>query len=123
MAVSQEPLTLTRVRPTADRILVLLRMSQTAGRIAAQNIHYCGKVTSGASPLTSSEKEETNGRRVSSSATEKLPEPHVDLTVLQNEGVDELSWGALEGQDATQEPWKAKLAALKGAWDDGQFDV
>lgn len=47
----------------------------------------------------------------------------VGCVVLQKEGFAELSWGVLEGQLSAQEPWKGKLAALKRAWDDGQFDL
>lgn len=43
--------------------------------------------------------------------------------VVQSDGIDELSWGVLEGQDSAREPWKGKLAALKEAWDDGQFEM
>lgn len=38
------------------------------------------------------------------------------------EGLDELSWGELEGQDYKVEPFQSRLAALKQAWDDGIFD-
>lgn len=38
------------------------------------------------------------------------------------EGLDELSWGELEGQDYKLEPFKERLASLKQAWDDGTFD-
>lgn len=44
------------------------------------------------------------------------------VRVRKCEGLDELSWGELEGQDVSQEPWKGKLAALKAAWDSGHFD-
>lgn len=38
------------------------------------------------------------------------------------EGLDELSWGELEGQDSSAEPWCTRLASLKAAWDNGNFD-
>lgn len=44
------------------------------------------------------------------------------VRVFQMEGLDELSWGNLEGKDSKSEPSKARLATLKGAWDDGDFD-
>lgn len=42
--------------------------------------------------------------------------------VRQVEGLDELSWGELEGQEFAQEPWKERLATLKAAWDAGHYD-
>lgn len=38
------------------------------------------------------------------------------------EGLEELSWGELEGKDSKLEPSKGQLAELKRAWDDGIFD-
>ena len=48
---------------------------------------------------------------------------HVQVRVRQMEGLEELSWGELEGKDSKVEPSKSRLAALKGAWDDGIFDL
>lgn len=47
--------------------------------------------------------------------TEKVP-------VMKHEGLDELSWGELEGQDSGEEPWKGKLENLRSAWNAGHFD-
>lgn len=44
------------------------------------------------------------------------------VRVRKMEGLDELSWGELEGQDYKLEPFKGRLASLKQAWDDGTFD-
>lgn len=40
----------------------------------------------------------------------------------QMEGLEELSWGELEGKDSKVEPSKSRLATLKRAWDEGIFD-
>lgn len=42
--------------------------------------------------------------------------------VRKHEGLDELSWGELEGQDSEKDPWKGKLENLKDAWNAGHFD-
>lgn len=44
------------------------------------------------------------------------------VRVRQMEGLDELSWGELEGKDYSEEPWKGRLAELKAAWDAGHYD-
>ncbi|CAM9225484.1 unnamed protein product [Ectocarpus fasciculatus] len=44
------------------------------------------------------------------------------VRVRKLEGLDELSWGELEGEDSKLEPFKGRLAALKEAWDEGVFD-
>lgn len=44
------------------------------------------------------------------------------VRVRKVEGLDELSWGELEGQDFKLEPFKGRLASLKQAWDEGTFD-
>lgn len=44
------------------------------------------------------------------------------VRVRMLEGLEELSWGELEGKDSKLEPSRGRLAELKGAWDDGIFD-
>lgn len=44
------------------------------------------------------------------------------VRVRRLEGLDELSWGELEGENSKLEPFKGRLAALKEAWDEGVFD-
>lgn len=43
------------------------------------------------------------------------------VRVRKLEGLEELSWGELEGKDSKLEPSKGRLADLKRAWDDGVF--
>lgn len=52
----------------------------------------------------------------------RVGESCASVEVRQDEGLDELCWGELEGQDSAKDPWKGTLAALKAAWDDGHFD-
>lgn len=44
------------------------------------------------------------------------------VRVRKLEGLEELSWGELEGKDSKLEPSKGRLEELKRAWDDGIFD-
>ncbi|CAM9405188.1 unnamed protein product [Scytosiphon promiscuus] len=107
----------------------LHRAHETAMRIAENN-EMCVKRAQENAPVRTAPKKEM---RNSSSEEEEEEEEEptsadfccgdkAQVRVRQMEGLDELSWGNLEGKDSKAEPSKGRLAALKGAWDDGAFD-
>ncbi|CAN0327100.1 unnamed protein product [Pylaiella littoralis] len=97
-----------------------------------------GLVPSSASPsssfspsLAAADMASTSTTGKASSSKEKEEKPtradfccgdKAQVRVRRVEGLDELSWGELEGQDYKVEPFQSRLAALKQAWDDGIFD-
>lgn len=70
-----------------------------------------------------SQKEHPFGR-IAQSKGMFHPRPYIlsQVRVRKLEGLDELSWGELEGEDSKLEPFKGRLAALKEAWDEGVLD-
>ncbi|CAM9269998.1 unnamed protein product [Choristocarpus tenellus] len=44
------------------------------------------------------------------------------VSVMQDPGVDELSWGELEGEDQNEQPWSGLLEDLKEGWFNGDLD-
>lgn len=110
------------------------RDPQTAMRIVAQNDAVSPEADSASSathPATPRDGESSvdadaaAGTAPSRAAVEPVEGTKSELMgslVLQDDRLDELSWGELEGKDASQEPWKGRLAALKAGWDDGHYD-
>lgn len=52
---------------------------------------------------------------------QKMSQTTSQVRVRMLEGLEELSWGELEGKDSKLEPSKGRLSELKRAWDDGIF--
>lgn len=97
--------------------------SQTAMRVAEQNTECLMRAQENGKP-------DRGGRAAFCEPKDDQPATQADfccgdraqVRVRKLDGLDELSWGELEGHDSSQEPWKSKLADLKAGWDAGQFD-
>ncbi|CAM9874517.1 unnamed protein product, partial [Ectocarpus sp. 6 AP-2014] len=101
----------------------LLRAHETAMRIAENN-EMCLKLAQENGPVPpvppSTSTKEQEGEKTT--PADFCCGDKAQVRVRRLEGLDELSWGELQGEDSKLEPFKGCLAALKEAWDEGVFD-